>query len=78
VLKVDTSRNVTDNQMLTVSGSGYDLNTGIYVTFCVIPPKGQRPELCGPFDITGQHNKAVWVSSNPPLYAITLVSLSPK
>jgi hypothetical protein len=73
VLKVDASRNVSDNQMLTVSGSGYDLNTGIYVTFCVIPPKGHRPELCGPFDITGQHNQAVWVSSNPPLYAITLV-----
>ena len=73
VLKVDASRNVTDNQMLTVSGSGYDINTGIYVTFCVIPPKGQRPELCGPFDITGQHNQAVWVSSNPPIYAITLV-----
>jgi hypothetical protein len=43
------------------------------VTFCVIPAKGKRPELCGPFDVTGQNNQAVWVSSNPPIYAIPLV-----
>jgi hypothetical protein len=73
VLKVDASSNVADGQMLTVTGKGYDLKTGIYVTFCVIPAKGKRPELCGPFDITGQNNQAVWVSSNPPIYAITLV-----
>jgi hypothetical protein len=73
VLTVDASQNVADGQMLNVSGKGYDLKTGIYVTFCVIPPKGKRPELCGPFDITGKNNQAVWVSSNPPLYAITLV-----
>ena len=73
VLKVDASKNVDDMQKLTVTGRGYDLKTGIYVTFCVIPPKGKRPELCGPFDVTGQNNQAVWVSSNPPIYAITLV-----
>lgn len=74
VLKVDVSTNVTDGQRLTVTGKGYDLNVGIYVTFCVIPPKGKRPELCGPFDITGQNNQAVWVSSNPPIYAAALVT----
>ncbi len=72
-LVVDAASNLTDGQMLNVSGTGYDLKTGIYVTFCVIPAKGKRPELCGPFDITGQNNQAVWVSSNPPIYAITLV-----
>ena len=72
-LNVDAAINVTDGQMLTVTGKGYDLNTGIYVTFCVIPPKGKRPELCGPFDVTGKNNQAVWVSSNPPVYAILLV-----
>jgi hypothetical protein len=72
-LKVDAVKNVDDMQRLNVSGSGYDLKVGIYVTFCVIPPKGKRPELCGPFDVTGQNNQAVWVSSNPPIYAIPLV-----
>ena len=72
-LTVDSASNVDDMQRLTVSGRGYDLKVGIYVTFCVIPSKGKRPELCGPFDVTGQNNQAVWVSSNPPIYAIPLV-----
>ena len=66
-LKVDAAVNVDNMQKLTVSGKGYDLKAGIYVTFCVIPKPGKRPELCGPFDITGQNNQAVWVSSNPPI-----------
>ena len=72
-LTVDSASNVDDMQRLIVTGRGYDLKVGIYVTFCVIPPKGKRPELCGPFDVTGQNNQAVWVSSNPPIYAIPLV-----
>ena len=72
-LSVDAASNVDDMQRLTVTGRGYDLKVGIYVTFCVIPPKGKRPELCGPFDVTGQNNQAVWVSSNPPIYALPLV-----
>jgi hypothetical protein len=74
VLTVDAATNLNDGQILTVTGKGYDLKTGIYVTFCVIPPKGKRPELCGPFDITGKNNQSVWVSSNPPIYAVTLVT----
>jgi hypothetical protein len=74
VLTVDAATNLSDSQMLTVTGKGYDLKTGIYVTFCVIPSKGKRPELCGPFDITGKNNQSVWVSSNPPIYAVTLVT----
>jgi hypothetical protein len=72
-LVVDSARGVEDMQKLKVTGRGYDLNVGIYVTFCVIPSKGKRPEICGPFDVTGQNNQAVWVSSNPPIYAIPLV-----
>ena len=53
-LTVDSASNVDDMQRLIVTGRGYDLKVGIYVTFCVIPPKGKRPELCGPFDVTGQ------------------------
>ena len=73
VLTVDAATAVSDGQMLTVTGKGYDPKVGIYVTFCVIPPKGKRPELCGPFDVTGKNNQAVWVSSNPPVYALLLV-----
>ena len=58
---------------VSISGRGYNTKVGIYVTFCVIPPKGQKPELCGPFDITGQNNQSVWISSNPPLYGAALV-----
>jgi hypothetical protein len=73
-LQIVSSTNLTDGQILTVTGKGYDLKVGIYVTFCVIPEKGKRPELCGPFDITGKSNQSVWVSSNPPLYAALLVT----
>jgi hypothetical protein len=74
VLTIDQFSNLADGQVITVTGKGYDLKTGIYVTFCVIPAKGKRPELCGPFDITGKNNQSVWVSSNPPIYAVTLVT----
>jgi hypothetical protein len=62
-----------DGDKVVVTGKGFDTKLGIYVTYCVIPPKGQRPDLCGPFDITGQNNASTWVSSNPPIYAKLLV-----
>jgi hypothetical protein len=55
--------------VVTVRGRGYDTKIGIYVTFCVMPKRGQKPENCGSFDITGQNNRSTWLSSNPPLYA---------
>lgn len=64
---------VTAETYVTVTGKGYSKQHGIYVTYCVIPPKGAKPELCGPFDITGKNNASVWVSSNPPLYAAWMV-----
>lgn len=73
VLSATASKNLIDGQTVTVKGSGYSKKVGIYVTYCVIPPKGERPDLCGPFDITGQNNASTWVSSNPPLYAAALV-----
>jgi hypothetical protein len=73
VLSATANKNLIDGQTVTVKGSGYSKKVGIYVTYCVIPPKGERPDLCGPFDITGQNNASTWVSSNPPLYAAALV-----
>lgn len=58
---------------VTVTGRGYNTKVGIYVTFCVIPEKGKKPELCGPFDITGKSNQSIWISNNPPFYGKFLV-----
>lgn len=73
VLYASAASGLTDGQEVTVKGRGYSTKVGIYVTFCVIPAKGQVPSACGPFDITGQSNDSVWVSSNPPVYAALLV-----
>jgi hypothetical protein len=72
VLTVDASQLLEDGQQITVKGRGYDLKVGIYATFCVLPEKGKKPESCGHFDITGQNNQAVWISSNAPFYAALL------
>jgi hypothetical protein len=73
VLTVDASQSLEDGQKITIKGRGYDLKVGIYATFCVLPAKGKKPESCGHFDITGQNSQAVWISSNPPLYAALIV-----
>ncbi len=76
VLTANISRGVLaagKTTTVTITGRGYNTKLGIYVTFCVIPEKGKRPELCGPFDITGANNQSVWISSNPPIYAKLLV-----
>ena len=72
-LTVSQTKDVPSGTQVTVTGKGYNTKVGIYVTYCVIPAKGARPDLCGPFDVTGQNNQSVWVSSNPPLYAALLV-----
>lgn len=68
------AKQLSDGQKVRVYGAGYNTRVGIYATFCVVPPKGQRPDLCGPFDITGKNNASVWISSHPPLYAALLVT----
>lgn len=73
VLTVDAFNGLEDGQLITVSGRGYDLKIGIYATLCVAPKRGKKPEKCGHFDVTGQNNQAVWISSNPPFYAALLV-----
>jgi len=72
-LTVSLTKNLPDGGSVTAVGKGYDPNTGIYLTFCVIPAKGARPDLCGPFDVTGAHNDSYWISNNPPVYAALLV-----
>ncbi len=73
VLTTNQALSIADGQQVTVTGKGYQTNVGIYVTYCVMPAAGQRPDLCGPFDITGASNASTWISSNPPIYAKPLV-----
>ncbi len=59
-----------DGQTVTVSGSGYDTNKGIYVALCVATPKGSLPSPCGGgVDMEGDGGASVWISDNPPSYA---------
>ena len=67
------TKNIIDGTKVWVTGSNYSMKVGIYVTYCVLPAPGKRPDICGPYDVTGQNNDSVWVSSNPPLYAALLV-----
>lgn len=60
-------------QTITVSGSGYDVNKGIYVALCVATPKGVLPSPCGGgVDMEGDGGASVWISDNPPSYAAGL------
>lgn len=54
---------------ITVSGSGFDINKGIYVAVCVDNGPGQVPTPClGGADTSGGSGGSKWISSNPPSY----------
>ena len=72
-LWAEKTKSIVSGTKVLVKGKGYSTKVGIYVTYCVIPAKGKKPTHCGPFDLTGQNNSSVWVSSNAPLYAALLV-----
>jgi iron complex transport system substrate-binding protein len=62
-------------EALTVTGAGYDETKGIYVSFCVLPPPGQKPTPCaGGIDLSGASGGTVWVTSDPPAYAAGLTT----
>lgn len=60
-------------EQVTISGSCFDVNKGIYVALCVVPPPGALPQPCGGgVDMDGVSGASHWISSNPPPYAIGL------
>jgi iron complex transport system substrate-binding protein len=62
-------------EVVTVTGSGYEETKGIYVSFCVLPPPGQKPTPCaGGIDLTGSGGSTVWITSDPPAYAASLTT----
>jgi len=55
--------------VVTVSGSGYDPERGVYVAVCAMPAPGEVPTPCGGgIDLTGESAASVWISSDPPDY----------
>jgi hypothetical protein len=60
-------------ETVTVEGTGYDENKGIYVAFCVDNGPGAMPSPCGGgADTTGSLGASHWISSNPPSYGESL------
>lgn len=56
-----------------VVGEGYDRSVGIYVAMCVDRGAGVAPSPCfGGVDTTGGSRSTVWISDNPPPYAVGL------
>ncbi|BFO13829.1 hypothetical protein SHKM778_02170 [Streptomyces sp. KM77-8] len=56
-------------ETVTVSGTGYDTEKGVYVAFCVDNGAGKTPTPCvGGVDMSGESGASQWVSSNPPSY----------
>ncbi|MFF3498032.1 hypothetical protein [Streptomyces sp. NPDC003247] len=56
-------------ETVTVTGSGYDTEKGIYVAFCVDNGAGKTPTPCvGGVDMSGESGASVWISSDPPSY----------
>ncbi|MEU6485455.1 hypothetical protein [Streptomyces sp. NPDC046887] len=56
-------------ETVTVRGSGYNTEKGIYVAFCVDNGVGKTPTPCvGGVDMSGESGASVWVSSHPPSY----------
>ena len=56
-------------ETVTVTGSGYNTEKGIYIAFCVDNGAGKTPTPCvGGVDMSGESGASVWISSNPPSY----------
>ncbi|MFD7131733.1 immunoglobulin I-set domain protein [Streptomyces sp. NPDC059894] len=65
----------TEDQVLKVTGSGYDMEKGIYVALCVDNGDGELPTPCiGGVDMTGGSHSSAWISSDPPDYGEDLAT----
>ena len=59
---------------VTVRGTGYDVNKGVYVIVCSQAAPGPQATCVGGVNIDGSSSGSVWVSSNPPNYAVGLTT----
>ena len=68
-----TKTTAKSGSILTVNGNYFDETVGIYLAFCVVPPKGKAPTPCGGgINKAGTGEASFWISSNPPPYAVGL------
>ena len=74
-LTVSQTTNLNPNgTSVTVRGSGYDITKGVYVIVCTQAAPGPQSTCVGGINIDGSSASSVWVSSNPPSYAIGLTT----
>ena len=74
-LTVARSSGLIDKQDVMVSGKNFNTKIGIYVAYCVIPPKGAKPDPCyGGINLDQSSNGSMWVSSNPPWYGYLIAT----
>jgi hypothetical protein len=74
-LSVSQVNNLNPNgTTVTVRGTGYDVNKGVYVIVCTQAAPGPQATCIGGVNIDGSSSSSVWVSSNPPNYAIGLTT----
>lgn len=64
---------IASGSAIKVQGAHFDETVGIYLAFCVIPPKGKVPTPCGGgINKAGVGDASYWISSNPPPYGVGL------
>ena len=74
-LSVSQVNNLNPNgTTVTVRGTGFDVNKGVYVIVCTQAAPGPQATCIGGVNIDGSSASSVWVSSNPPNYAIGLTT----
>ncbi len=64
-LHVSQAEGITPGSTVSVSGSGFTEDKGIYVALCAEPAEGQAPGPCS----SGSADVTAWFTSNPPAYA---------
>ena len=74
-LSVSATNNLNPNgTSVTVRGTGYDVKKGVYVIVCTQAAPGPQATCIGGVNIDGSASSSVWVSSNPPNYAVGLTT----
>ena len=74
-LSVSQTTNLNPNgTSVTVRGTGFDVRKGVYVTVCTQAAPGPQATCIGGVNIDGSSASSVWVSSNPPGYAVGLTT----
>src|SRR5690625_3538361 len=59
-----------EGQTVTVTGTGYRDDVGIYVALCVIPEGDAAPGPClGGVNMEGEGGASYWIATDPPAYA---------